>query len=291
LRLCARCGTGFDARDWHCPHCGSEPARIGPFPAFAPALAAGAPGFDPAHFAELARLEAGNFWFRARNRLIVWALERYFPAARSFLEVGCGTGFVLAGIAGAAPGLRLAGSEAAPQGLEHAARRVPAAELIQMDAQRIPYRDEFDAAGAFDVIEHIDDDRAVLREIRGALVPGGGLILTVPQHPFLWSAYDTRAGHRRRYRAAELREKVAEAGFEIVKMTSFVTLLLPAMIVSRKQPGGPGADGDPLAELRVAPWLNRALEKVLDFERMLIRAGLALPVGGSLLLVARRPMR
>jgi SAM-dependent methyltransferase len=81
-----------------------------------------------------------------------------------------------------------------------------------MDAQRIPYREEFDVAGAFDVIEDVENDRAVLQELRTALAPGGGLILTVPQHPALWSEYDVRAGHVRRYRASELRAKVIGVG-------------------------------------------------------------------------------
>lgn len=288
MRLCLRCRADFAGSGWRCPQCGFEPPRIGGFPAFAPELAQGASGYDPAHFAELARLEAGNFWFRARNRLLAWALQRYFPAARSFFEVGCGTGFVLAGIATAFPALKLSASEAAATGLAHAAARVPGADLMQMDARRIPFRDEFDVVGAFDVIEHLEDDRAVLAGLRAAAVPAGGLLLTVPQHPFLWSEYDARAGHVRRYRAAELREKVMEAGFEIVKMTSFVTLLLPFMLVSRLAQRRPRRDYDPLAELRIAPWLNRALEQALDAERWLIRAGVPLPAGGSLLVVARR---
>jgi SAM-dependent methyltransferase len=289
LRLCPRCRTTFGGADWRCPHCDAVPDCIGGFPAFAPELARGAEGFDPVHFSELARLEAGNFWFRARNRLIVWALARYFPDARSLLEVGCGTGYVLAGVSEARPALCLTGCEVATEGLVFAAQRVPSAALIQMDARHIPFRDEFDVAGAFDVIEHIADDSAVLQELAAALAPGGGLLLTVPQHPALWSEYDVRAGHVRRYRAAELRAKVNEAGLEVVRMTSFVSLLLPPMYLSRLAQRAPHAQYDPLAELRVAPWLNRGLEAILGIERALIRAGISLPAGGSLLLVARKP--
>jgi SAM-dependent methyltransferase len=159
---------------------------------------------------------------------------------------------------------------------------------MQLDARRLPFRDEFDVVGAFDVIEHIDEDRAVLAELRAAAAPGGGVLLTVPQHPALWSEFDARAGHVRRYRARELRQKVVEAGLEIVRMTSFVALLLPFMYLSRRAQRSPGADYDPLAELRIAPWLNRLLEGVLGAERALISAGLSFPAGGSLLVVARR---
>ncbi len=288
MRRCLSCGATFESNDWRCPECGAEPARIDGFPAFAPKLAQGASGYDPAHFAELARLEADNFWFRARNRLITWALARYFPAARSMLEVGCGTGFVLAGVAAARPTLRLTGSEAATEGLAFTAARVPGAALIQMDALGIPFREEFDVVAACDVIEHIEDDRAVLAELAAALAPGGGLLITVPQHPGLWSEFDVHAGHVRRYRAPELRERAAEAGFEIIRMTSFVTLLLPLMYLSRLAQRARKERYDPAAELRLAPWLNRALEAVLGVERGLIRAGVHMPAGGSLLLVGRK---
>jgi len=288
LKLCLRCNAEFESEEWRCPRCGYEPARVAGFPAFAPELAPGADGYDPAHFAELARLEAGNFWFRARNRLIQWALRRYFPGALRLLEVGCGTGYVLAGIAADRPGLELTGSEAATAGLAFAARRVPGARLLQMDARRIPFSGEFDVAGAFDVIEHIEDDVGVLQALAVGLRPRGGLLLTVPQHPSLWSEFDARAGHVRRYRARELRDKVARSGFEIVRMTSFVTLLLPLMYASRLAQRAPGPGYDPLADLRLARPLNWVLEQLLGLERVGVRAGIDLPAGGSLLLVARR---
>lgn len=288
MRLCLACGAAFSNVEWRCPRCGNEPQRLAGFPSFAPELARAAAGYDPAHFSRLADLESANFWFRARNRLIGWALGRYFSGAQRFLEVGCGTGFVLSGIVAAFPGIEVTGSEVAAEGLDHAARRVPAARLIQMDARRIPFREEFDAAGAFDVIEHIEDDMAVLRALREAVRPGGGIIVTVPQHPSLWSEFDERARHVRRYRAGELAGKAVRSGLEPVRITSFVSLLLPFMYLARSRHRTPDPDYDPLSELRVPRALNWALERALDFERLLIRAGLDLPAGGSLLMIAIR---
>ena len=241
-------------------------------------------------FAELAALEENNFWFRARNRLIVWALGQYTPAFSDFLEVGCGTGYVLQGVAAAFPSARICGTEAQTEGLKFAASRVSRATFLQMDARHMPFDREFDVIGAFDVIEHISEDESVLTQMHRALRPGGNLLLTVPQHPFLWSEYDVRAHHVRRYTAGELRHKLTRAGFEIVKMTSFVSLLLPLMMLSRRSQRVAGADYDPLAELRIAPVANALLKCALDAERLLIRAGLSLPAGGSLLAVARRPV-
>jgi SAM-dependent methyltransferase len=286
LKRCVRCVAIYDGEDWGCPACGFAPALVDGFLAFAPEIARSDEGFDPAHFAELARLEAHNFWFRGRNRLIVWALKRYFPQVRRLLEIGCGTGFVAAGLAEAAPTLGIEASEAQIAGLAFAAQRVPRARLYQMDARAVPFAEEFDVVAAFDVIEHIEDDAAVLREMRRAARPGGGILLTVPQHPWLWSDFDARAKHVRRYTARELRDKVVAAGLEILRMTSFVSLLLPLMLLSRR---APRAGVDALAELRIAGWLNAFLGAVLACERSAIRAGLDLPVGGSLLVVARRP--
>ncbi len=289
MRLCPGCGAALAAAGWDCSACGCRPQQREGFPALAPELAAQAEGFDPALFAELAKLEERNFWFRARNRLIIWALRRHAPAFTDFLEIGCGTGYVLRGVAAAYPQARLCATEAQTEGLRFAAARVPHATFLQMDARRMPFDREFDAIGAFDVIEHIAEDEVVLAQAYRALRPGGSLLLTVPQHPFLWSEYDVRAHHVRRYTAGELRQKLARAGYGIVKMTSFVSVLLPLMMLSRLTRNTTAPDYDPLAELRIGATANALLERALDAERLLIRAGITLPCGGSLLAVARRP--
>jgi len=289
LRLCPGCGTVLSAAGWDCGACSYRPQQRAGFLALAPALAAQSEGFDPALFTDLAALEARNFWFRARNRLIVWALQRQVTAFTDFLEVGCGTGYVLQGVAAAFPDAHLCATEAQTEGLQFAAARVPRAAFLQMDARQMPFDREFDAVGAFDVIEHIAEDEAVLAQMHRALRPGGSLLLTVPQHPFLWSEYDVRAHHVRRYTAGELRQKLARAGYEIVKMTSFVSVLLPLMMLSRLTRRTAAPDYDPLAELRIGAVTNALLERALDAERLLIRAGITLPCGGSLLAVARRP--
>jgi SAM-dependent methyltransferase len=244
-------------------------------------------GFEAGYFADLAALEAKNFWFRARNRIIAWALTKYFPHARSFFEIGCGTGFVLSGLAQEAPGIALYGSELFAEGLAFAARRVPAANLVQMDARHIALANSVDVIGAFDVLEHIAEDQQVLLEMFNAVRPGGGIIVTVPQHKFLWSRQDDYAHHVRRYAAAELRDKLAAAGFNLVRMSSFVSLLLPLMFLSRWKKER-SSEFDPLDELRIGRVTNALLQKVLEFELAMIRAGVDWPAGGSLLAVATK---
>jgi SAM-dependent methyltransferase len=292
VRVCSACGSTRSDDAWICADCGSRPEVIDGFTAFAPALASSGAGFREDYFADLAAIEANSFWFRARSALIIWAMRRYVPDVRSFLEIGCGTGFVLRGVRAAFPSVELSGSEVFTAGLGFAAQRVPSARFYQMDARHIPFRDEFDVIGAFDVIEHIDEDEAVIAEVAGALRPGGSFVITVPQHPALWSVQDAHAFHVRRYVARDLRHKLETAGFEVLRMTSFVSLLLPFMFASRQRLGlrqeAAASEFDAIDAVRL-PWaVNQVLEAVMAVERALIRGGLSFPVGGSLLVVARK---
>lgn len=243
-------------------------------------------GFKEEFFADLIRLEADNFWFKSRNKLIIKALETYFPQARTLLEIGCGTGFVLAGIKKKHPELILSGSEIYSSGLALAGSRV-AGQFYQMDAKKIPFDHEFDVIGAFDMLEHVEEDVMVLQQMHKALAKGGGIIVTVPQHQFLWSHLDEYGCHVRRYQAKDLKGKIERAGFIIVKATSFVTLLLPFMILSRYFKRRPNKI-DILAELALPRPVNYLFEKCLEFEQLLLRTGLTLPMGGSLLIVAKK---
>ncbi|MCX7099400.1 MAG: methyltransferase domain-containing protein [Methylococcales bacterium] len=248
-------------------------------------------GFKAHYFNKLAEVESGNFWFCGRNRIILWALRKYIPELKSFLEIGCGTGFVISGISKQFPEAKLFGSEYLEEGLVHARQRLPTAEFSQMDARYIPYESELDAIGAFDVLEHIEDDEAVLEQIYKALKPGGFVFITVPQHRWLWSTTDEYACHVRRYVANDLHRKARKAGFEIVRSTSFVSTLLPAMFLSRFfQQDKKDISIDEVTELRINPILNKIFEGFLYVELVLIRAGITLPIGGSRLLVARKPI-
>lgn len=287
--ICPSCSAFNSNLKVACPKCGFLPEKIDGFCAFAPKLAHKSGGFKASYFSELARLEDANFWFRARNQLILWALKAYFPNFSSLLEIGCGTGYVLSGISKQFPRATLHGSEIFIAGLNFAAARLPSINLMQMDARNIPFVDEFDVIGAFDVLEHIEDDGLVLAQVHAALKPHGFMLLTVPQHTWLWSPVDEQACHVRRYTALDLHQKIESAEFKILRSTSFVTTLLPAMMVSRfLQKKVVDDNFDPTAELKIHPWLNGLFESMLGAELSMIRNGLNFPMGGSRLVVARK---
>jgi SAM-dependent methyltransferase len=236
---------------------------------------------------DLFAAEERHFWFQARNRLIVSAFKSQFASARSFLDVGCGRGAVLAAVDRAIPDLKLVACDALLPALTFVTRRVPRAAVVQLDISQLPYDREFDVTGAFDVLEHLDDDEAVLRQMHRATKVDGGVIITVPQHPFLWSAVDEFSHHRRRYTRTGLLEKVRRAGFHVEQVTSFMTLVLPLLAWSRLRQRG-SASLDPAAELTIGSVPNAILKGLCRLEAAAIGVGCSLPVGGSLLVAARR---
>lgn len=288
MKVCPKCSCAPSSNIGVCSECGYEIPEINGFPSFAPESAFEGGGFKPEYFEQLSKLEVGNFWFRARNDLIIWAIARFVSSAKNFLEIGCGTGFVLSGLAHAYPELALYGTEIFVAGLPFAKSRVPGAHFMQMDARHIPFVEEYDVIGAFDVLEHIEEDEIVLGQLYRALTASGILLVTVPQHPSLWSASDDLACHVRRYTASEIGDKARRAGFVIERSTSFVSLLLPAMLVSRLRHRKAASYDDVAGEFRLPKALNEAFAWVMRFEKRLIRLGINFPVGGSRLVVLRK---
>jgi len=285
VRVCVACGNALQTPDWRCAACGWQAQVVD---GVATLLSEGeiAEAFSGEQIDNLDAVDPRHFWFAARNQLIAWALTRQFPHARTVLEVGCGTGPVLRSLADARPDLALTGTEVSDHGLRATARVVPSAALVRADTRSLPYDQEFDVVGAFDVLEHIPEDGEAMRMLARAARPGGGVMVTVPQHRWLWSPVDDYSGHQRRYRRAELVALARAAGLHVVLVTSFVSLLLPLMLLSRVMNRGRAVE--PRREFAVSRRANRALMTVMRAELAMIRAGLSWPAGGSLLLVAKR---
>jgi SAM-dependent methyltransferase/putative flippase GtrA len=267
----------------------AEVRTIDGIPCYAPELALGSEDYPTEFYDRLCRLEESHFWFRARNRIILREFAGrlgHLPRPR-VLEIGCGTGYVLHGLA--AKGVYdLTGAEVHIAGLLQARRRLPSVEFVQADARDLPYEAAFDAVGAFDVIEHISEDEQVLMSVHRALKPGGLLFLTVPQHKWLWSAADEQARHKRRYERGALQAKLKRSGFTVLRATSFVTVLLPILWASRRaKRGGDTCDID-WSELEITRGANTFCAAAMRIDEALIAAGISLPAGGSLFAVARK---
>src|SRR5271170_6613382 len=167
MQRCLECSTEFAGPEWACPHCGYAPDTIDGFPSFAPKLAAASGGFNADSHHMLDRAQERSFWFRARNRLLADLTRQWFATAKTVFEIGCGTGYVLAGLRQVLPRTRFFGSKISSIGLQYAARRLgPDVALFQMDATAIPFSNQFDLIAACDVLEHIDDDGKALGEIQ-----------------------------------------------------------------------------------------------------------------------------
>jgi SAM-dependent methyltransferase len=245
--------------------------------------------FPAQAFPYLASAESQHWWFRSRNQIILWSLK--FKVGRSsmrnFLEVGCGSGFVTSAIRKAFPTAIMEATEYFEEGLVIARQRVPSCKFRHLDATQMSVDAAYDCIGSFDVIEHIEADELVLSNFYRALQSEGILVLSVPQHPRLWSAADDYAHHVRRYTRADLCRKVRSAGFRIQYCTSFVSLLLPIMALQRLS--SRNDEYNPDDEFKISPLLNLVLYLVMQVEFAFLRVGLRFPAGGSLLLLARKP--
>jgi SAM-dependent methyltransferase len=158
-----------------------------------------------------------------------------------------------------------------------------------MEAGNIPYVEEFDVIGLFDVLEHISDDKTAIRQIHRALKPEGGLMLTVPQHAWLWSRADDEARHLRRYGRHDLLNTLEDSGFRIIQVTSFISLLLPLLIISRllsRSETARKSSNPQWKELHLPGPIDRIFETICSWEQVLIDRKLSFPVGGSLLCIA-----
>jgi SAM-dependent methyltransferase len=234
-------------------------------------------------------LDEGHWWFAGRRRIVRGELERLpLPSPGELLDVGCGSGRNLVELARFGT---VAGVEISPQAAAVATRR-GVGDVRVGPVESLTWDDGvFDLVACLDVLEHTPDDHVTLCELRRVTRPGGFLLLTVPAYQALWSAHDVLSGHFRRYRKRTLVAAVTNAGWRLDRLSAFNALLLaPAAVVRLAQRRRTGPPPGRRSELELTPpWLNWALEQPLRVEAAVLRRGRRLPVGLSLLAVARNP--
>lgn len=244
-------------------------------------------GFQEVSFDVLMKYEGWHWWFQCRNSLILSLIKRFSTSKDRILEIGCGNGLVTEAIDKEFKGSEVIGTEFLEAGLVNARARLPNVTFQQLDARDLDDSTKFDIICAFDVLEHIDADTDVMTAVRTALKDDRSrFYITVPQHMSLWSEADVFAKHERRYSFTEMKDKLAQAGFEVEYRTSFVFLLSPLMFLSRlKKQKAEAYDVE--AEFNISKLSNTVLTGIMKTEAMLRNIGVPMPFGGSLVVVAK----
>jgi len=241
--------------------------------------------------------EDSHWWFASRTRALKAVMGSILPDKPDFrlLDIGCGAGNMIHHLShyGQVKGLEI---DARPVKVAH--QRGYDVDLFDA-TEPMPFDDNsFDAVTALDVIEHNEDDLAILADSHRILKPGGHIVITVPAFMWLWSHNDDLNAHVRRYTAGELRQKMTGAGFKVRRITYnnfFVFPMAAALILLRRS-----ADAEPdlashhldeteyQVEMEPAsPPVNTVLTLVGQIEAGLIRF-VNLPVGTSLIAVGEK---
>ena len=231
--------------------------------------------------------ESTHWWFVQRRNLFARLLDPDLkPGNARFLDVGTSTGTNLRLLTGLGFS-NVVGVELNPDAAEFA-RKKTGVEVVVADSTALPFENnEFDCVFATDVIEHIENDEAALKELARVLRPGGKLIITVPAFMSLWGLQDDLSHHHRRYRMHQLRRVVVGAGLTINESFYFNFLLFPAVFLVRRLmrvfPLRIRSEGD-----LNAGGLNFVLSAVFNLDCRLARR-LRVPFGVSACVVCSRP--
>jgi SAM-dependent methyltransferase len=202
---------------------------------------------DPVLIEDAFSEERTHWWHQAKNRLLCGFIK------------GCGMDILVAGIGGASlcetlaiAGHRVTAVDISPLACANA-RQAGGVRVLEADLEgRLSFDNgSFDIVVASDVIEHLEHAAVFLNEARRCLKDGGLLLVTVPAYAHLWSSWDVRLGHKRRYTAARLREDLTASRFRIEKMSFFHALLYPAALLRRKVFAAPQATGCQPSEFSV----------------------------------------
>ena len=238
---------------------------------------------ERAVYRQMAELDERHWWYRARREVLAALIERLAkpPKNGRLLEIGCGTGHNLPmlGAFGRVDALELddEARSIAEGRLGREIMRAPLPELAGVTARH------YDLVGAFDVIEHIDDDKAALEAIATKLRPDGKFMMTVPAHPWMWTAHDVVNHHKRRYSKRSLKALIDGSPMRLDKIGYFNSLLFPLAVAERAVSKLRGKDN---GDVSLPPMpLNGAFEAVFAAERYLV-GRLPLPPGLSLFAVA-----
>jgi SAM-dependent methyltransferase len=243
---------------------------------------------EPAEYDNIARLEQQHWWYAGMRHIAAGWLKQVCPPAgagsRRILDAGCGVGGGLRWLAAYG---QVTGFDLHPLAIQYSAR--VSRSVCRASVQAVPFAAAtFDVAASFEVLYHlaVSDDLAALIEVERVLRPGGWLLVRLPAHDWLRGAHDRYVHTRHRYEAAELREKLSAAGFEVRRLSSVgASLLLPAIVQRWARPSG-----DAHTDVSLPPPLaNRLLLSALQLEGLWLRL-FNLPAGLSVMALGQKPL-
>lgn len=231
-------------------------------------------------------LERYYWWFLGRRRVIEKILSYFFKDAHlQIFDWGCGPGgnFLFLQKFG-----EVLGADASDEALESCRRQGITNIVKAVRLEEFSDSKKFDLITNFDVLEHLQDDEAFLREARRLLLPGGFILVTVPAYKFLWSELDDAVGHVRRYGRTELKEKFRRQGYEVLKVSYFMTFLSLPMIVYRLFGRLTGRTKKPkFSYVKFPRPINWLFTQVVYFEARLLKY-INFPFGTSIILLAKK---
>jgi ubiquinone/menaquinone biosynthesis C-methylase UbiE len=244
-------------------------------------------GLTEAYFDTMAEHATTHWWYRARS---AWVTQELRGKAGTLpaLDVGCGTGATLAALR-AAGYSKVAGVDVSEFALDRARGSVGGALLVMAEADTLPVGDSsLSCITSMDVLEHLDDDAAALRDYIRVLEPGGRILLTTPAYQWLFSDHDRTAQHRRRYTARRLAAVARSVGLEVEHKTYMFSFLVPAAALLRRTPLRKRFGATDEATSSASPVLNAILRTLCRAELAIGRV-VPIPFGLTCLAVVRLP--
>ena len=228
------------------------------------------------------------WWFAATHANLLMLARQFAEdsAPRSrVLDAGCGTGGLLAKIATDRPQATVIGLDFDQQACERAAAK-SARPVCRGSVNALPFAEaSLSAIFSADVLCHRDvDERRALGEFHRCLAPSGVLVLNLPAYSWMLSRHDAAVYNVRRYTRSGVARLLDSAGFRLLYASYWNFVLFPIMVITRKLLP---ARADGASDVRPYPALIETLCRVVTgFERALLKGGLRLPFGGSLIAIA-----
>jgi SAM-dependent methyltransferase len=241
---------------------------------------------DRVEYEKMHAVEERMWWYHGIHANLLTAFRRSgraLPGMR-VLDAGCGTGGFLAKLGRAVPGLERIGMDFEPVAADLTRARA-AVPVSVASINQLPFAAaSLGAIFSADVLCHRSVDQAqALADLHRCLAPGGVLLLNLPAYDWMFSAHDRAVHTARRYTRTRLDALLRQAGFAQVRTSYWNCLLFPLMVLRRKLMKTEGAASDVMPFPAPIEFLFRGAMRIENF---LLRSGIALPFGGSVLAVA-----